>query len=306
MGTGMNQNSHLLYEEDYQGKLHSKFHDLSKAEQKAANYIIAHGPACARLSVAQLAQAAGCSGASVIRLCKELGYSGFAEMRFDIQQSSSKPSNQRLSIQDGDSTETVVEKAFRFTQQSLSNVYNLLDPNALERASKAIANARQVLLCAMGSACGAALAGANHLLSAGINATFQMDDLLLMRTVSYYGPGDVVIGINYDGCAKNVVDALAAAKRSKATTILITSHPKSLGAKYADIILLTPQRNANSSLNYSTTTICQIMLVHLLLVNAWQQAGVSLETKTQEMRALTYVKRYSPDLERLDVKPMKQ
>ena len=302
----MKHNEELLYAESYYAKITSRFNSLGKAEQRAASYIAEHGPACARMSVSQLAEAAGCSGASVIRLCKDLGYSGFSELKFSIQQSASDPSNQRLSIMESDSTDAVVEKTFQFTQQSLNSVFRLLDTEALDRASRAIANARQVLFCAMGSACGAALAGANHLLSAGINATFQMDDLLLMRTVSYYGPDDVVIGINYDGCSKSVVDALMAAKRNGATTILITSLKKSIGAKYADIILLTPKRSANSSLNYSTTTICQIMLVHLLLTNAWQLAGTRLEAKAHEMRALTHIKRYASELERIDIKPMKQ
>lgn len=302
----MKTNEELLFQEDYYSKLSSRFNDLSKAEQRAAAYIMEHGPVCSRMSVAQLAEAAGCSGASVVRLCKDLGYSGYAELRFSIQQSAANPSNRRLSILESDSTEAVVDKAFRFTQQSLNSVLHLLDMETLNRASRMIANARQVLLCSMGSACGAALAGANHLLSAGINATFQSDDLLIMRTVSYFGPEDVVIGINYDGNSKSVVDALMAAKRVKAATILITSIEKSLGAKYADVLLLTPKRNVNSSLNYSTTTICQIMLVHLLLANAWQQAGTKLEAKTQEMRALTYIKRYAADMEKLDVKPMKQ
>ena len=302
----MQQNRQLLYEENYDARITSRFNALGKAEQLAASYILKHGLICARMSVAQLAEAAGCSGASVIRLCKDLGYSGFSELKFSIQQTGASPTGERISIQDDDTTETVVEKTFRFTQQSLTNVMRLLDMDALDRASYAIANANHVMLCSMGSACGAALAGANHLLSAGINATFQMDDLLLMRTVSYYGPDDVVIGINYDGCSKTVVDALAAAKKHGATTILITSIPKSLGARYADILLLTPQRSANSSLNYSTTTICQIMLVHLLLTNAWQFTGTKLEAKTHDMRAMTYIKRYAQDVERIEPKPVKQ
>lgn len=302
----MKTNDELLYEESYYAKLRTRIDSLSKAERRAAAYLLDHGPACARMSVAQLAEAAGCSGASVIRLCQELGYSGYAELRFNIQQNARDPSNQRLSILTDDTTEAVVEKAFRFTQQSLNNVLNMLDMEVLGSASRAVANARQVLFCSMGSACGAALAGANHLLSAGINATFQSDDLLIMRAVSYYGPEDVVIGINYDGNAKSVVDALMVAKRNGATTILITSIKKSLGAKFADMVLLTPRRSVNSSLNYSTTTICQILLVHLLLANAWQQTGTRLEDKTREMRALTYIKRYAADMEKLDIKPMKQ
>lgn len=296
----------LHYDESYYKKIMANIDRLGEAERKAAAYIVEHGAVCARMSVGQLADACGCSPASIVRLCKDLGYSGFSELKFNIQQSSSDVAGNNLSILQTDSMEEVVEKTFHFTQRSMNSVVRLLDMQGLERASKAIAKANLVLFCAMGSACGAAVAGANHLMSAGINATFQMDELLLMRTASYLGPDDVVIGINYDGNSKNVVDTLKIGQKNGATTVLLTSIPNSLGTKYSDIVLLTPKRSTNSDVNYSTTTLCQIMLVHLLLVGAWQKAGESLQEKAQEMRALTHIKRYSLDTSSVDIKPVKQ
>lgn len=302
----MKPSTELRYDENYHVKITSRMNSLGKAEQRAANYILHHPMNCVRMSVAQLSEACGCSGASIIRLCKDLGYSGFSELKYHIQQSGANPANEHLSISSDDTTDAVIEKTFQFTQQSLNSVFRLLNPDSLSRASYAVANADRVLLCAMGSANGAALAGTNHLLSAGINASFPTDDVILMRSAAYLGPSDVLIGINYDGGAKSVVDALVVAKRNKATTILITSNDKGIGVKYADIVLLTPKRSANSTLNFSTTTICQIMLIHLLLTNAWQFTGTKLEAKARDMRALTNMKRYAPDIAKIDIKPVKQ
>lgn len=296
----------MYFDENYYKKITAAFDQLGGAEKKAASYILKHSASCSKMSINQLAEACGCSTASIVRLCKDLGYSGFAELKFNIQQSGYVFSEGNLSISQTDTPELMVEKTFHFIQQSLNSVSQLLDYEALEQASQAIAAANMVLFCAMGSACGAALAGVNHLLSAGINAYFQMDDLLQMRAAAYFQPNDVVIGINYDCNAKNVADTLMIAKSNGATTILITSIPDGLCSRYADIILRTPKRNANNSLNYSTTTVCQIMIVHLLIVGAWQWSGDTLREKSAQMRALTYMKRYAVDTEKLEIKPVRQ
>ena len=296
----------LYFDENYYKKITSIFDQLGGAEKKAASYILEHGVACARMSVSQLAETCGCSTASIVRLCKDLGYSGFSELKFNIQQSGYVFSEGNLSISQTDTPEAMMEKTFRFTQHSLNSMAQLLDNEALEHASQAIGKANLVLFCAMGSACGAALAGVNHLLSAGINAYFPMDDLLQLRTAAYFRPNDVVIGINYDCNAKNVADTLMIAKKNGATTILITSIPDGLCSHYADIILRTPKRNANNALNYSTTTMCQVMIVHLLIVGAWQWSGAALQERSAEMRALTYMKRYSGDTTKIEIKPVKQ
>lgn len=306
MKDGKREAQLLCFDENYYKKITSSFDRLGGAEKKAASYILEHGAICARMSVSELAQACGCSAASIVRLCKDLGYSGFSELKFNIQQSGYVFTEGNLSISQTDSPAALVEKTFHYTQQSLNTMVQLLDNELLEHASQAIAKANLVLFCAMGSACGAALAGVNHLLSSGINACFPMDDLLQLRAAAYSGPSDVVIGVNYDGNAKNVSDALMIAKERGATTILITSFPNGLGAHYADIILRTPKRNANNALNYSTTTMCQVMIVHLLIVGAWQWGDAARQEQSSKMRALTYLKRYAIDTSKIEVKPVKQ
>ena len=291
----------LYFMGNYVEKINSHFSQLGEAEKLAARYILDNGSACSQMSIKTLAEHSGCSTASIVRLCKDLGYSGFSELKFQIQQNSSAFSKDNLSISHLDDPRSMKQKTLRFAQHSLNTTVQNLDDASLEKAVEALVNARQVLFCAMGSACGAALAGVNHLLSSGIYATFLMDDLLQMRNAAYFHPKDVVIGINYDGNAKGVADTFMVAKQAGATTILITSIPDGMISNYADIILYTPVRNTNNSLNFSTTTMCQLMIVQLLIIGVWQRSGSQLSQKSAEMRTYTNLKRYDPSIKELKI-----
>lgn len=296
----------MRFDEDYAAKIMAIYDSLGRAEQRAAQYILDNRDLCAHLSIKELATRSECSTASIVRLCKDLGYSGFAELKFQIQQNVSDFPKDNLSISPNDTTATLKQKILQFAQHSINTTIQNIDDAELDRAATALSTASRVLFCAMGSACGAALAGVNHLLSSGIDASFQMDDLLMMRAVSRFTPKDVVIGINYDGYAKSVGDAMMIAKSRGATTILITSTENSLVGKYADIILYTPKRNTNNSLNYSTTTICQLLIVHLLIVSVWQKIGSRLNEESATLRNYTNLKRYADNVKEIHVKKVHQ
>lgn len=296
----------MYFTGSYTEKIQAALEHMGEAEKKAAEYILRHGNNCAKLSIKMLADQCGCSTASIVRLCKTLGYSGFSELKFQIQQSNSEFSKDNLAISYQDNPASMKQKTLQFAQYSINATVQNLDDASLEKAADALAGANRVLFCAMGSACGAALAGTNHLLSAGINATFLMDDLLQMRTAAQFGPDDVVIGINYDNYSKGVGDTMMIAKKRGATTILITSIAGGLISKYADIILYTPVRNSNNSLNFSTTTMCQLMIVHLLIVGVWQRAEDRLDEVSAITRTYTQLKRYTPETVEIKIALTKQ
>lgn len=296
----------LYFTDNYVEKIYSRFSELGEAEKRAARYILDNGSTCSQMSIKTLAENSGCSTASIVRLCKDLGYSGFAELKFQIQQNSSSYSKDNLSISHLDDPASMKQKTLNFAQQALSTTVQSVDDASLEKAVDALVSAKQVLFCAMGSACGAALAGVNHMLSAGIHATFLMDDLLQMRAAAYLKPGDVVIGINYDGNSKGVADTFMVAKSVGATTILITSVPDGTISKYADTILYTPLRNTNNALNFHATTMCQLMIVQLLLIGIWQRSGAALSQRSETMRTYTDLKRYDPATKELKITYSKQ
>lgn len=295
----------LFFGDNYYERIRAQLPSVSEGERKAAEYILRNSAECAKLSVHELAKCCGCSSATIIRLCKRLGYEGYAELRLQIRDLAANFAKDNLSISAQDNPQSMKNKSLQFTQSNISETVKQLNDKDLDRASRILAKANRILFCAMGSACGVALAATNHFLSAGKDATFISDDLLQLRSVAHLGSNDVVIGVNYDGYSKAVADTLMLAQKVGATSVLITSFSDSLCAKYADIVLSTPLRNNQNALNFSTTTICQMLIFQILIAGMWQYTGETIDDKSAFVRPCANLKRYEKSVKDVRVDRVK-
>jgi len=288
-----NDDRAMYFSENYAEKINNKLDEMSETELRVAEYILNNKDNCVKLSISEMAGQCGVSSATVVRFCKLLGYSGYAELKFQIQKISSDFSKDNLSIFSHDSPASMKQKSLQFTQYNLGATVEKNNGEQLDKAAKLIANADHVLLSAMGSASGVALAASNLLLSAGVNASYHDSDMLQMKSAAFLKKNDVVIGINYDGYSKAVTDTFMVAKRAGAHIILITSFDNTILTEYADIVLYTPVRNNSNVLNFTTTSICQMMIIQLLMVDIWQQSGPDIDKKSSRVRTITDIKRYT-------------
>ena len=300
----MNEPSRTLsIEESYIERIRAHMSDFTQAENRAATYILENSVACASMSIRELAAKCGSSISSIVRLCKTIGYSGFPELKFRMQQCGDVYAQDDLTIREADDLAGVKQKTAQFAQFAINRTLQELDETALEQAVGLLIRAQRVMLCAMGSACGAALAAANHLMSVGVNAVYLSDELLSLRAATFFRPGDVVIGINHDGYSKSVSDILMVAHQRGVSTVLLSSAPDSLAAKYADVILRTPGRNNQNALNFSTTTICQMLVMQMLVIGVWQKISASALTDSEQMLRYTNMKRYDAKTAQVRVEP---
>lgn len=273
---------------------------LMGAEQRVAQFLVRNGAAAARMSIRELAEKTECCPATVIRLCKAIGYSGYAELRFRLRESGNTCPDD-LVVSPKEALSSVKHTAIQYTLRAVTDTIENCNDEALDAAAAAVLRAGTVLLSATGSAAGIAMASCSQLLSFGINAQYPQDSLMQLRAAATLKKGDVVIGINYDGYAKTVADAFLVARRQGATTILISSSTHGLLARYADVLLYTPQHKHSNSLNFSTTSICQVIAVQLILLRMWQSDPERLGTASEIMRSYTKMKRYSPGTETIGI-----
>ena len=62
----------------------SRYYDLTGAEKKTADYVLANKEQCRSLSIAALASRSGVAEATVSRFCRRLGYSGYNAFKLAI------------------------------------------------------------------------------------------------------------------------------------------------------------------------------------------------------------------------------
>ncbi|MBO5470724.1 MAG: MurR/RpiR family transcriptional regulator [Lachnospiraceae bacterium] len=240
---------------------------LRKSEQKAANYLLAHKEQIENMSLDKFAKKAGVSQPTIVRMLRAAGYEGYKEAkRALIEERSQQKESQtyeimEIQLEDGTSVEDIPGKVIHNTIGLLEDSLRAISAKELQKAIEKIAHAKRVVLFAVEDSDTIAVDLMTKLLYIGIDCTFNQDYYLQSIQAGHMQKGDVAIGISYTGTSQNTVDVLKQAKKSGADTIAITNFPDTPLVKYADVVIMT----SNKQLLYGEDIFSRT--IHLAVVD---------------------------------------
>jgi len=219
--------------------------EFTGALRRVAEQVLGDPAAAARATIVELAERSGTSPATVTRFCRALGFEGYAELRLGIVGETGRAARQAgwavdigREIQPDDSLERVLHQIMAADSRALGDTSALLDLKAVARAADAITASRRVDIYGIS---GSALVGAEMQLCLhriGLAAWSWTDVHNGLASAALLRPGDVALGVSHSGQTRETIEMLAEAGSSGATTIALTSFPRSPLAEVADIVLL--------------------------------------------------------------------
>lgn len=235
-----------------------------------ADHVLANPSLVLRSSINAVAAAGGVGIGTVARLGAKLGYAGFPDLKIGLAVELLNPDyGAQQPVRAGDDTATVIRKVLLVGAQSLHDTLALLDPGEVDRAARAVVAARRVDVYAIGALTAAVGRTAQHrLLLLGVPCslhTHHTDHALAAATM---GAGDVALALSNSGEATSVVEALELARRTGATTIAVTSTPRSALAQTGQIRLLTAFREAWFQADAAASRIAMTGVVDALYATA--------------------------------------
>ncbi len=137
-------------------------HLLRKSELKVADHVLLDPAAVMHSSMADLAHNVGISEPTIVRFCRAIGCSGFQDLKLKLAQSlAAGASFGQFAIHEDDSVADYSLKIFDTTLHTLMEVREHLDPQALQQAVSAMAQAQRVEFYGFGAS-GAVAADAQH------------------------------------------------------------------------------------------------------------------------------------------------
>ena len=240
---------------------------LRKSEQKAANYLLAHKEQIENMSLDKFAKKAGVSQPTIVRMLRAAGYEGYKEAKRALieerlqQKESQTYEIMGIQLEDGTSVEDIPGKVIHNTIGLLEDSLRAISAKELQKAIEKIAHAKRVVLFAVEDSDTIAVDLMTKLLYIGIDCTFNQDYYLQSIQAGHMQKGDVAIGISYTGTSQNTVDVLKQAKKSGADTIAITNFPDTPLVKYADVVIMT----SNKQLLYGEDIFSRT--IHLAVVD---------------------------------------
>lgn len=273
-------------------KIQQQYTAMSEGERKIADFLFSNDCFPSLPNINELAVSVQTSVSTIVRFCKTLGFSGYSEFKYHYQKGLPAPLGGDIQLSSSDSIVTIKEKVGTFTQQALWRSISIINNTQLEAAVSAISHARQIMICGEGSASGIAALAANAFMCLGIPSCYIPDALTQLRNISFYEKNDVVIGITNDGYIKDVVDTLMLAHSKNVTTICITGRSDSLVTKYSDIVLYTTLNDNQSPLDLPITSICQLIVLHLIQVGLIARNPKRCGQYARHLQSLSDRKRY--------------
>lgn len=275
-------------------KISAAYYELTAAEKKTADYILANRGRSQYLSIAELADYSGVAEATVSRFSRRLGYKGFNAFRLALANASASltPDAGVLSgpIESSDSTEEMCQKLFSADQAAMYETLELIDPEKIRRAADLLQAAGRVVCMGQGGSMLLAQDAAH--LFATVSGKFSAveDSHTQMLTAVNMNEGDVILFFSYSGATRDMIDTMRAAKARGVKLLLITRFPKSPGAALADLTLPCGANESPLQLGSVPAKIAQLFLTDVIFSEYCRRDLESARASRERLAAALEVK----------------
>ena len=244
-----------------------KLSDLSKAERKVGECVLADAKWFVHAAVADIAREADVSQPTVIRFCRSLGYKGLPEFKISLSASLGNGGTPFVheELDSGDSMHEVVEKVLGKTAAAVLASRAALSETALEKAVALLAQARRVEFYGVGNSGIVAQDAQHKFFRFGGSTVAYTDNHVQLMAASVLGAQDVVVAISHSGSSADLMDAVALAKDNGAAVIAITRAASPLAAA-ADVLINVQSHEDGNTYAPMVSRLLQLMVVDMLAI----------------------------------------
>jgi glucokinase len=253
---------------------------LSPAEQRVANFVMAHPRSTLNDPIAQIAQASEVSQPTVIRFCRSLGCNGLSD--FKLRLASSLTGTMPITHTQVTGQDTMLELGVKVLGNTASAILQLrdhLNRDSIDRAVQWIANASRVEIYAVGHYGAVADDAQLKFMRIGLPSSTYTSDRLQKLAANLLTPHDVVLIISSSGSVSDLLDIAEKARERGAPVIAITSSQSPL-ARRADLALIVDHVEDPKTQIPMISRILHLLMIDILVV------GVSLRGGAQKTAAI--------------------
>ncbi|MEM1412434.1 MAG: MurR/RpiR family transcriptional regulator [Pseudomonadota bacterium] len=197
--------------------------ELSPAERRVAEWLLAHPREALSSNLAELSRKAGTSEPTVVRFCRRAGASGFSDLKLRLAEALSRPDTYlHRDVTPGDSVGDVVMKVMDRSLQAIVAMRDHATEMPFEAAVEAMKDARQWVFCGLGASGDVARDACQKFFRLGVPCSTQTDTPSILQTAALLGEGDVLLTVSHTGRWKKLARAQAQALDQGAFVICFT------------------------------------------------------------------------------------
>ena len=265
-------------------RIHTAYYQLTAAERKVADYVLAQHEQVQFMSITQLAEECGTAEATVSRFCRSLALKGFNAFKLELARRT-VPGSHKPQEPPSDSITGRSLEVERLAHDAVRQTVELIDPEAIRRAIGIIEKAPHVICMGTGGSMIMA-SECSHMFSTVTGKFFAISDShIQMSTAATMDPKDVIVLFSYSGATNNGLQILELAKNRGISTVLVTRFPKSPAAKLADVVLCCGSNESPFQFGSVPARIAQLVVVDVLFQEYCHRNSHQCEENIQNIAA---------------------
>lgn len=275
-------------------EIHNRYDELTDAERKIADTVLAAPQNAVKMTVKELAQQAGTVPSAVVRFCKSVGAKGFSDfkLRLSSQLGGRVSSFGMLPVGEGDPSQQVFCNVFASGINTLQDTLSMIDFSQVDAIVRLLQQATRVMFFGVGTSSVIAMDAQYRFAQLGI-ATSACTDILFMNvTAANLKPGDVAVCISHSGSTKATVDAMRRARKSGADIVAISSFAHSRLATESDYKLIAFSDDKNYPVEAVSARIAHVCILDALMMSLATQNYEMLQKHIEERNEVLKEIRY--------------
>ena len=261
--------------------IRTQLDSLSKSERKVALAVLDHPGQTVSQNITALAKSAQVSEPTVVRFCRTLGYDGWHEFKLKLAQglALALPGLNEQPTQD-DLAADLVNKICSRSINTLLDLRNNLDPDAIQKALDILAKANKIEFYGQGTS-GIVAADAQHkFFRSGVPTVAYADPHIHSIAAALLHEGDAVVAISQRGNSPALVRSVKLARRGGADVIVLAPS----GTPLADLAtVLIPIDLVFNTDPYTpiSARLAYLVVIDILAVGLAIQRGPEFRKKMQ-------------------------
>jgi DNA-binding MurR/RpiR family transcriptional regulator len=262
---------------------------LAGSLRKVGELILEDPAGVTHCSAAELGRRTGTSQATVTRFCRAIGLDSYQHLLIELAQERGRgevsdwgSAEIGPDISPDDDLERVVQVVGSADLRAVQQTIDRIDLDAMERAAQAVARARRIDVYGVGGSGAVVQETETRLFRIGCSVRGWTEVHAAATSAALLTPADVAVGISHSGATRETIEPFELAKERGATTVAITSDPRSPLAKASDIRLIStstetifPGRTGSIGGRHSVLVLIDCLYVRVAQLS-YQRASASL------------------------------
>ena len=261
------------------GQIRRACSELSPAELRVAEHVLAHPRTVLNQPIVEIARAAQVSQPTVIRFCRSLGCEGLSDFKLRLASglTGTVPIT-HVQVTNDDSMVELGTKVLGNTASAILQVRGQLNRDMIDRTIELLVQANRVEFYTVGQYGGVAVDAQFKFLRFGIPSAAYTDPRLQTLAASVLKDGDVAVIISSGGRLPELLEVADLARAQGAAVVAITASQSPLARK-ADTVLAVDHVEDAATQVPMISRILQLLVIDILTVGvAMRRPGQSGRT----------------------------